>query len=437
VLARARLAGAEAVTVQRTELSSGAIIISERMLGVQSATFGLYFPTGSRHENLENNGISHLLEHLVFRGTRKRSADEVNCEIDLLGGTANAYTSKEVICLHAHVLAEHLPRIVELYGDLAAEALPPGLETEFERERGVILQEIAGVEDSPEDLAGDLCDQAFFGAHPLGLPVVGSARAMARLDLDRVRRHYRSHLVAEGLVVAAAGDVDHPRLVALVERHLCSLPVRGARAAPVTPVPQPATRVLERDTEQVHLCLSAPGVARGDRRRHALDLLSALAGDGYSSRLFREVRDRRGLAYSIYSASSGYLDSGTFDIQVSVAPEHLREALEVISHELADLREGGIRPDELERSRQHLRSSSILAHESSGARTGFIAEQALLQEDASFGFEAELAALERVELRELNALAAELLGGRLALAAVGPISADALPSGGLELSRRG
>src|SRR5262245_51472108 len=198
------------MTVRRTELGSGAAVVSEAMLGVQSVSYGLYFPTGSRHESAASNGISHLLEHLVFRGTRRRSADEINREIDWLGGTSNAYTSKEIVCLYAHVLAQDLPRLVDLYADLAVAALPPGLDSaEFERERAVILQEIAGVDDAPEDLVGDLCDRAFFGNHPLGLPVVGSTKAVERMDLGALQRHYRAQLVAEGLVVAAAGQVDH------------------------------------------------------------------------------------------------------------------------------------------------------------------------------------------------------------------------------------
>jgi len=420
------------VSVRRTELSSGVTVVTEAMLGVQSATFGLYFPTGSRHENPDHNGISHLLEHLVFRGTRTRDADQINREIDLLGGTANAYTSKEVLCLHGHVLAEDLPRMVALFGDLSVAALPPGIDTEFERERAVILQEIAGVDDAPEDLVGDLCDLAFFGEHPLGLPVAGSVRAMEHIALSSVEAYYRAQLVAEGLVVAAAGQLDHDALVAGVERELAALPAQRRGSVLRPPVPVPSTRHLERDSEQVHVSLSGYGLSRADPRRYVLELLCAVAGDGYSSRLFREVRDRRGLAYSIYSATSGYLDCGTFDVHFSVAPEQLEETLEVIRGVLAELREGGLREDELECGRQHLRSSSILSHESSQARMGFIAEQVLLGEEA-LSFEAELQALQRVRLTEVNALAAELFSAPLALGVVGPVAASALPARGLEL----
>src|SRR5262245_35854504 len=194
------------------------------MPALRGVAFGLYFPTGSRHETRENNGISHFIEHLVFKGTERRSADEINREIDLLGGASNAYTSKEVICFHARVLGEHLPRIVEFFADMACGALPAGVDAEVERERDVILSEISAVEDAPEDLVGDLCDEAFFGAHPLALPVVGTADAVERIKLDEIRRHFRSHLIAPGLVVAAAGAVEHEPLVALVREHLAALP---------------------------------------------------------------------------------------------------------------------------------------------------------------------------------------------------------------------
>ena len=417
---------------RRTELDFGATVVSETMAGVRGVALGLYFPTGSRHETPENNGISHFIEHLVFKGTRKRSADEINREIDLLGGASNAYTSKETICLHAHVLGEHLPRIVEFFSDMATEALPPGLDDEIERERAVILSEISAVEDSPEELVGDLCDQAFFGAHPLGLPVVGSVRAVERLRMREIRSHYQRHLVSGEMVVAAAGSVEHDALVALVREHLGGARRGQERAVLEPPRPGPASRILERDCEQVHVCLCAPGISRGNPRYRAQELLSAIVGDGYSSRLFREVRDRRGLAYSVYSSCAGYLDCGSFNVYLGVAPERLAESLEVVRAVLCEVREGGVDGQELEAAKTHLRGSMILAHESSGARVGFLAEQALLGA-AELEFDAELAAFERVTLADVRELAEELLAQPLAIAAVGAVPDGVLPEGGLAL----
>jgi len=402
------------------------------MPGTRSVALGLHFPTGSRHETVENNGISHFIEHLVFKGTRTRSADEINREIDLLGGVSNAYTSKESICLHGRVLSEHLPRLLEFFSDVAGQALPEGVEEEVERERTVILSEISAAEDTPEELVGDLCDEAFFGTHPLALPVVGSPRAVRRMRINEIRGHYRNHLVAQDMVLAAAGNVDHDALVSLAERVLEAVPVGSTRAPLAAPMFRSTTRVSVRDHEQAHVCLSARGLARGDQRRAVQDLLSTIVGDGYSSRLFREVRDRRGLAYSVYSSCSGYLDCGSFNVYLGVSPETLLESLDVVARVLAEVRAGQISADELRAAQIHLRGSFILSHESAGDRASYLAEQALLRA-TSFDFEDEIAAIERVTLSQVRELAAELLEAPLALAAIGPLEDLALPQGGLTL----
>ena len=402
------------------------------MLGADSVSFGLYFPTGSRHETVQNNGISHFLEHLVFKGTQTRSAEEINREIDRLGGGSNAYTSKETLCFHTRVLPDQLPHAVELFADLATHALPDGLESEIEREREVILSEISAVEDSPEDLVGDLCDRAYFGEHPLALPVAGSARAVKRLGTAELRGHFARHIVARDMVVAAAGQVDHDVLVGLSREYLESIHVGPPAPSLEAPSVQGTNRVLERDLEQVHLCLSARGIARGATRRRAAELLSLIVGEGYSSRLFLEVRDRRGLAYSIYTSLASYLDSGSFNIYSAVAPEKLAETLEVVGRVLAEVRAGGLTQAELDAAKLNLRTSTILGYESSGARMGFLAEQTMLG-DRELSLTAELEMVEQVTLSELRELAAELLAGPLALAAVGPVSSEFFSSGGWEI----
>jgi predicted Zn-dependent peptidase len=402
------------------------------MPGAESVSLGLYFPTGSRHETRLNNGISHFIEHLVFKGTQKRSAEQINREIDMLGGASNAYTSKETVCFHARVLPAQLPRLVELLADLATNALPNGLEEELEREREVILAEISALEDSPEDLVGDVCDQAYFGEHPLALPVVGSARAVARLALPEIRDHFVRHVVARDMVVAAAGDVEHEQLLSLVSEHLSGIPQGGRRPGLQAPSVQRACRVVERELEQVQLCLSAAGVSRGDPRRRSAELLSFIVGEGYSSRLFREVRDRRGLAYSIYTSFSCYLDAGSLNIHAGVSPERLDQMLAVVGEVLADVRSGGITADELEAAKLHLSTSIVLGHETSGARMGFLADQVMLN-DRGMTLASELAAIERVRLDDLHALGSELLAEPLALGLVGPVSSDRFPASGWEI----
>jgi predicted Zn-dependent peptidase len=404
-------------------------VVSEVRPGAESAAIGLYFPTGSRHETRSNNGISHFLEHLVFKGTPTRSADEINREIDLLGGLSNAYTSKEVLCFHASVLPEHLERLIALYTDLIAHGLPPGLEAELDRERAVILQEISAVEDSPEDLVGDLADLAFFGDHPLALPVVGQAAAVKRLDLAQLRSHSRQHLVTDSLVVAAAGRVDHAGLVAQVERHTRDFPRGGRPRLQDPPEPCTGTRLVERDLEQVHLCLSGRGILRSDPRRAVADVLSCIVGEGYSSRLFREVRDRRGLAYAVGSSFSSYSDAGTWNVWAGVAPERLAEALGVIGAVLGELRDRGISDAEIEAAREHLRANLVLGHDSPTARMAHLAEQVLIGAD-ELAVAASIAAIQGVTADQVWELARELLSERLAVAAVGPVPAGALPETG-------
>ena len=414
---------------ERSVLDSGASVVSQSMRGVESVSLGLYFPTGSRHETQLDNGVSHFIEHLVFKGTPHRSADQINREIDLLGGVSNAYTSKETICLYARVLAETLERLLALFGDLATEALPAGVEEEVERERRVILSEIRAVEDSPEDLLGQLSDSVFFGDHPLAMPIAGSAPAVGRLGVDDIRAHYKRHLVAGGLVIAAAGKIDHAELVELASRHLGRIPT-GERHTSASPQgPRPVTRVMQRELEQVQVTLSAPGVSGRDPRWAAAELLSAIVGDGYSSRLFREVRDRRGLVYSIYSSLVSYTDAGRLDISFSVAAAKLEETLEIVSRELGNVRDAGISEAELEAAREHLRVSLLLGHESTGARMGYLAEQVLFGEE-NLELERDLEELQRVTLDDVHALAACVLGAPLPLAVVGPVDSDSLPAAG-------
>ncbi len=412
-----------------TRLESGAVVVSQAMREVESVAFGLYFPTGSRDETPDNNGISHFIEHLVFKGTPTRSADEINREIDLLGGGSNAYTSKETLCFHGRVLAEHVPRLMALYGDLAAHALPAGLEREFEQERDVLLSEISAVEDAPEELVGDLCDRAFFGDHPLALPVVGSARAVRRLGLSEIRAHFGQHLVANQLVIAAAGKLEHRALVDLAREHLAALPSGTPPASAAPPRPRAESRLIQRDLEQVHVCLSAPGLSRSDPRRVAGDVLSVILGEGYSSRLFREVRDRRGLAYAIYTSPTSYSDSGSFNVYFGVRPDRFEESLEVVRRVLGEVVERGVAEEEVEAARQHLHDATLLAHESTGARMAFLADQVMLgsQHPEIGGLLEALAAVTRADV---EALARELLRGPWAVAAVGAVTPAELPDAG-------
>ena len=420
---------------RRTELESGPLVVSAPVPGVGSIAFGLYFPTGSRDETRDSNGISHFLEHLLFKGTPSRTVDQINREIDLLGGASNAFTSKEVLCFHARVLSEHLSRLTGLFGDLASNGLGegvPGLAEQVRRERAVILQEISAVEDSPEDLVDQLADHSFFGDHPLALPVVGSAAAVARLELPQLRQHLRRHLGARKMVVAASGAVEHEELVARVREDFDGLE-QGDPLAKLPPAEhRPLGRFAERDIEQVHVTLSAPGLAQADPDREAAELLSMVLGEGVSSRLFREVRERRGLAYSIYSSLASYCDSGSFNVSFAVTPPKLEETLEVVGGVLRSGRDGELLEAELEVAKQHYRASLVLAHDSPGGRMAHIASQALAGID-DLGIEGTLAAVDRATVDDLTRLASRFLSRPLSLAAVGPVRESEALAGGWEI----
>ena len=414
---------------RRTELESGPLVVSSPVPGARSIAFGLYFPTGSRDETRDSNGISHFLEHLLFKGTPSRSVDQINRGIDSLGGASNAFTSKEVLCFHARVLAEHLTRLMGLFGDLASNALGegvPDLEEEVHRERAVILQEILAVEDSPEDLVDQLADHSFFGDHPLALPVVGSVAAVTRLELPQLRRHLRRHLGARKMIVAASGAVEHEELVARVREDFEGLEPGDALSKSPPAEHCPLSRFAERDIEQVHVALSA------DPDREAAELLSMVYGEGVSSRLFREVRERRGLAYSIGSSLTSYCDSGSFNVSFAVAPSKLDETLEVVSGVLRSGRDGELLESELEVAKQHYRAGLVLAHDSPGGRMAHIASQALAGID-DLGIDGTLAAVERVTLDDLSRLAKRFLGRPLSLAAVGPVRTLAALGDGWEI----
>ncbi|NRA02705.1 MAG: insulinase family protein [Myxococcales bacterium] len=410
-------------------------MVSSPVPGARSIAFGLYFPTGSRDETRDSNGISHFLEHLLFKGTPSRSVDQINREIDSLGGASNAFTSKEVLCFHARVLAEHLTRLMGLFGDLASNALGegvPDLEEEVHRERAVILQEILAVEDSPEDLVDQLADHSFFGDHPLALPVVGSVAAVTRLELPQLRRHLRRHLGARKMIVAASGAVEHEELVARVREDFEGLEPGDAPSKSPPAEHCPLSRFAERDIEQVHVALSAPGLPQADPDREAAELLSMVYGEGVSSRLFREVRERRGLAYSIGSSLTSYCDSGSFNVSFAVAPSKLDETLEVVSGVLRSGRDGELLESELEVAKQHYRAGLVLAHDSPGGRMAHIASQALAGID-DLGIDGTLAAVERVTLDDLSRLAKRFLGRPLSLAAVGPVRTLAALGDGWEI----
>jgi predicted Zn-dependent peptidase len=358
--------------VSRSRLDNGVRVISERMPGVPSVTAGIWVENGSRYELPQQAGISHYLEHLFFKGTERRTAAQIAEEFDAVGGVLNAFTGKEYTCYYAKVLAEHLSVAEDILADIFLHSrFDP---EEIERERTVVVQEILQVEDTPDDYVHELFNLKFWPEHPLSFPVCGrveTVRSFAQSHfLDFVAARYRP----DRLIVAAAGNLEHERVVGWATEQLGTLQGRADIVDGQPPVAQRGVSYFEKGLEQVHLCLGTPGVSQSADERYAAYLLNTALGGGMSSRLFQEVREKRGRAYSVYSFLSSYLDAGYLGIYVGTSPEWVEEVVSIILAELKALKQRGLRPDELTRVKNQLKGNLLLGLETSDNRMSRIAK---------------------------------------------------------------
>ncbi len=358
--------------VRRSALPNGLRIVSEYMPGVPSVTVGIWVESGSRFEPRRLGGISHFLEHLLFKGTERRSAAQIAEEIDAVGGVLNAFTGKEYTCYYARVLAEHAALATDLLADLFLHSrFDP---EEIDRERSVILQEISQSEDTPDDYIHDLFNLRYWPEHPLSFPVCGTSdtvQGLGRADfVDFLAARYRP----DRLIIAAAGDITHDALERWAERAFGDL--AGTAAVVDGPVPQPARGVftVAKPLEQVHLCVGVPGVAQDADERYAAYLLNTALGGGMSSRLFQEIREKRGHAYSVYSFLSSFRDAGYLGIYVGTAAEWVGEVIAVIAGELRAAARVGLRADELARAKNQLKGNMLLGLETSDSRMSRVAK---------------------------------------------------------------
>jgi predicted Zn-dependent peptidase len=395
------------------------------MAGARSATVGVWVGSGSRDETATTSGASHFLEHLLFKGTPSRTALDISAALDAVGGEFNAFTGKEYTCFHARVLEQDLPLAVDVLGDMYTSSLLTADDVEAERQ--VILDEIAMHDDDPEELASNLFAERAYGATALGRPIAGTVPTVSALSAAQVRRHYRRHYRPERTVVAVAGSVDHATVVRRVRRAFAGHGFLSGSAAPMPPRTgarfrrgAAGTAVVSRPFEQATLVLGVDGLARSDPRRFTLGVLNALVGGGTSSRLFQEVRERRGLAYSVYSFVAHYSDAGTFGVGVGCLPDRLEEVLAVVRGELRRVAEDGPDAEEVERGKGQLRGGLVLGLEDTGARMSRIAKAELLY-DELLGVDEVVARIDAVTVDDVRVLAKELLTQAETLAVVGPV----------------
>lgn len=360
--------------IEITRLANGVRVITEAMPHVRSVSVGIWVGSGSRRESGEYNGISHFIEHMLFKGTTRRSAEDIARSVDSIGGNLDAFTAKELVCFNTKVLDEHLSLAFDVLTDLVLH--PLFREEDIEKEKGVILEEIKMEADSPDYLVHEIFSSNFWKDHPLGKPILGTPQTVKRFDQKMIRGFYDGVYAPSNLIVTAAGNLTHARLVDLAREHLEDL--RPGDPAPADQAPATHARIALRNKkalEQVHLCLGVPSYPLPHEERFACYVLNTLLGGGMSSRLFQNIRERQGLAYAVFSELNPYRDTGCLSIYAGTSVESARKVVESITHEFSDLKQQSVADEELRRAKDHLKGSLMLSLESTSSRMSNLARQ--------------------------------------------------------------
>jgi predicted Zn-dependent peptidase len=417
-----------ASTVRRTVLPGGLRVVTEAMPSARSATLGLWTKVGSRDESPSLAGATHFLEHLLFKGTKRRTALDISAELDAVGGELNAFTGKEYTCYHARVLDADVPLAIDVLCDMVTSSLMPA--HEVESERGVILEEIAMHDDDPDDVIHDAFVAQLYGDTPLGRSITGSVASINALTRRQIHGYYRRRYTADNLVFAAAGNVDHADVVRRVRAAFEQADALGdpsRRPAPVRMKSQPVLAhtgavMLERPTEQTSFVMGMPAYARNDPRRFALAALNATIGGGTSSRLFQEVRERRGLAYTIYSFTSQHVDAGYFAVAGGCLPDRVDDVLAICRDELAKVAASGVTIEELARAKGQIRGGLVMGLEDSSSRMSRIGKAEVVP-GGVLSIDESLARIDAVTLDDVHGVARDILDAETTLAVLGPAKA--------------
>jgi predicted Zn-dependent peptidase len=402
--------------IRVTRLPNGLTVATDVMPGLETAAIGVWVGVGTRHEPAAVNGVAHLLEHMAFKGTQKRSARDISVEIESVGGHLNAYTSRENTAYYARVLADDVPLALEIIADILQHSVFD--ENELARERAVVLQEIGQAEDTPDDIIFDHFQATAYPGQALGRPVLGTADIVGNLAREALRGYMREHYIGERLILCAAGKVDHQKLVDLAARMFVDLP--RSNLGPIE-----AARYIggdfrqPRDLEQVHLVLGFPGVGYADADYYAATVYSTLLGGGMSSRLFQEIREKRGLVYSIHSFTSSYVDGGLFGIYAGTGAAEVAELVPLVCEEVVKAAET-IDAEEVRRARAQLKAGILMAREGPSARSEQLAQQ-LLVYGRPLPLDEIMARVDAVDVEEVSAVARRLRAGPLTVTALGPV----------------
>jgi predicted Zn-dependent peptidase len=404
--------------IERAELSNGLVVVTEKMPHVRSVSVGIWLGTGSRGESPERNGMAHFLEHMVFKGTERRTAEQIAQSVDSVGGMLDAFTAKEMTSFNAKVMDEHLPVAFDVISDLVLR--PRFDEEDIAKEKQVVLEEIKMEEDNPESVIHEMFTQNFWRGHPLGLPILGTPETVVQFSRDALIDSFRSWYAPNNTVITAAGNLEHARLVDLVARAF-----DGAKATNgVTPRKAPQTHAVieqrnKRELEQVHIVLGVPSYPLAHERRYAASLLNVILGGGMSSRLFQNIRERQGLAYAIFSDLSPYTDSGVLSVYAGTSRESAIQLIRSVVEEFRRIKNELVSAEELRRAKDHLKGSMMLSLESTSARMSNLARQAMYF-NRFISLDEMLSSIEIVTREEIMAIAQDFFGtGELGLTVLG------------------
>ena len=418
--------------IVRDTLDNGIRLVTESMGHVRSVSLGVWLTSGSRHESDEESGIAHFVEHMLFKGTDTRSAEDIAQAVDSIGGQLDAFTAKEYASYYVKVLDQHLPLAVDILSDIVLR--PAFNQIDIDREKKVILEEIKMVEDTPDDLVHELFTQSFWEGHPLGRPILGTKDSVEALTQTRLREHFRGAYAAENVIISAAGNIEHAAVREALEKAFGVMPSAGKRQTMAPPSVNPTVVIRTKELEQSHLCLGASSYPQNHDGRYASYVLNTILGGSMSSRLFQNIREKRGLCYSVFSGINAYRDAGSLTVYAGCANDAVGEVIDLTVEELKTIKQTPVSDSELRRAKDHLKGSVMLSLENTSSRMSHLARQEIYF-DRQFSLDETLEGIERVTPADIQRVARELFSnGALGATVLGQTNGLQVPKERLSLN---
>jgi predicted Zn-dependent peptidase len=403
--------------IVRDTLDNGIRLVTESIGHVRSVSLGVWLTSGSRHESDEDSGIAHFVEHMLFKGTATRSAEDIAQAVDSIGGQLDAFTAKEYASYYVKVLDQHLPIAVDILSDIVLR--PAFNQIDIDREKKVILEEIKMVEDTPDDLVHELFTQAFWEGHPLGRPILGTKESVEGLTQERLREHFTGAYAAENVIISAAGNIEHAAVRDALEKAFGGMPSSGVRPVMAPPHVVPKVVIRSKELEQSHLCLGASSYPQNHDARYTSYVLNTILGGSMSSRLFQNIREKRGLCYSVFSGINAYRDAGSLTVYAGCANEAVGEVIDLAVVEMKLIKQTPVSDSELRRAKDHLKGSVMLSLENTASRMSHLARQEIYF-DKQFSLDETLEGIERVTPQDIQRVATDLFSnGALAATVLG------------------